>query len=84
MHSNTNNYEEPYETMNNENKYTTRDKKRSLYNSSMGINSIKDNKEMESNFIDLSKNANIYKGIIIIVGFFRQEGGTQQETGRCS
>ena len=35
-------------------------KKRSLFNSSMGINSIKDNKEMESNFIDLSKNANIY------------------------
>ena len=35
-------------------------KKKSLYNSSTGINSIKDNKDMESNFIDLSKNANMY------------------------
>ena len=31
MHSNTNNYEEQGETMKNDSKYTTRDKKRSLY-----------------------------------------------------
>ena len=35
-------------------------KKKSLYNSSLGINSIKQNNDMESNFINLSKNANIY------------------------
>ena len=35
-------------------------KKKSLYNSSLGINSIKEKNDMESNFISLSKNANIY------------------------
>ena len=35
-------------------------KKKSLYNSSLGINSIKENHDMESNFVNLSKNANMY------------------------
>jgi hypothetical protein len=35
-------------------------KKKSLHNSSLGINSIKQSNDMESNFINLSKNANIY------------------------
>ena len=35
-------------------------KKKSLYNSSAGVNSIKENNDMESNFVNLSKNANIY------------------------
>ena len=35
-------------------------KKRPLNNSTLGINSIKENNDMESNFINLSKDANIY------------------------
>ena len=35
-------------------------KKRSLNNSSLGVNSIKEKNDMESNFINLSKDANIY------------------------
>ena len=35
-------------------------KKKTLYNSSLGINSIKENHDMESNFVNLSKNANMY------------------------
>jgi len=40
--------------------YNITNKKRALNNSSLGINSIKENNDMESNFISLSKNANIY------------------------
>ena len=40
--------------------YNIANKKRSLYNSSLGINSIKESNDMESNFVNLSKNANIY------------------------
>ena len=60
MHSNTNNYEEPYETMNNENKYTTRDKKRSLY-ISKPINKDLYNTNKNNNSINIDRKAKNYK-----------------------